>query len=694
MKIRFCAFILALFIGLGLPGHAPAAVPTGQERILSMDVEMSIHERGWITVVERIVFEAAGRNIKRGIVRELPKHWTRPDGSRGSVDYYSIKVRRDGELESRHFEESSSRLEIYIGNSSIMLRPGIHEYVIEYDVSGALLRKDGVDSLYWNATGNEWAFPIERASFRLNLPGALRGQPDQRIIESDYFTGELGAQGEDAKLLPDGAIASTKTLHPGDGLTVFFSWPTSITANVKVKELQGGLVYALVPSLRDLYVFAPTLFLLLFHGFLIRRWGWGHKRFQVIPIFDPPPGLTPGGASYAFKGKYGYNAFAADLLALVDKKYLFLAEVKDPAGASISVISRYPVPGDEESLEGITPEKPGQGEELPPGGEAFYKLLFFGSLDAVELDAKKPRSGSRIVDNLRLGSGISLTSTYSKLSADCSKKCKGMFRPVRLMLILGLCFWFFIMAVALGVFRGSDAAAGFISMLVLPSIPLFMIVLLLVAVTKGHTPAGVMEWFRRYSLASIYIGFVVLLMLSGNIWHVSRLMFEEFFGFGSVWEAASPSGALLSIVIAFAASILCWFFLSRRSEMGLQALATAEGIKMYLKTAEEHRFEALYSPEEKVRHFESLLPYALALDVGETWANNFAEYCKKAGMSELATREFEHMHRSARISRSIGSSTQRSQAPSSSSSGRSSSGRSGGGGSSGGGAGGGGGRGW
>lgn len=351
------------------------------------------------------------------------------------------------------------------------------------------------------------------------------------------------------------------------------------------------------------------------------------------------------------------------------------------------MLSRYPVPGDEESLEGVQPERPRLGEQLPPGGQAFYERLFPGSFDAVELDAKSPRSGSRIVGDLRLGSGMSLAATYSHLSAEYSKKNKGMLRPVRVMLAVGLCFWFFIMAVTLGVFKGSDAAAGFITMLILPCIPLFVMGMPLMIVLKNVSPAGLTNKARYYGLALIYMAFGAVFMLNMDIWRLTGVLFSEFFGIGSIWEAYAPAGALLSFILAVVGFVFGWFFLPRRSEKGQQLLALAEGIKMYLKTAEEHRFEALYSPEDKVRHFESLLPYALALGVGETWANSFAAYCKKAGLAELAQRESAHMYRSSGISRSIGNSVGRSQPRGSSSSGgRSSSSR--------GGAGGGGGRGW
>ena len=44
---------------------------------------------------------------------------------------------------------------------------------------------------------------------------------------------------------------------------------------------------------------------------------------------------------------------------------------------------------------------------------------------------------------------------------------------------------------------------------------------------------------------------------------------------------------------------------------------------MFITAAEKHRLEMMAPPEETPRLFETLLPYAFALDAAETWANRF-----------------------------------------------------------------------
>lgn len=48
-----------------------------------------------------------------------------------------------------------------------------------------------------------------------------------------------------------------------------------------------------------------------------------------------------------------------------------------------------------------------------------------------------------------------------------------------------------------------------------------------------------------------------------------------------------------------------------------------EGLRMFMTTAEKNRLEMMNPPDETPQLFETLLPYAYALDAAETWANRF-----------------------------------------------------------------------
>ncbi len=130
-----------------------------------------------------------------------------------------------------------------------------------------------------------------------------------------------------------------------------------------------------------------------------------------------------------------------------------------------------------------------------------------------------------------------------------------------------------------------------------------------------------------------------------------------------------------------------------RTLRGNDVLLEAEGLALYMNTAERHRLEMFNPPEETPEVFERLLPYAYALDTAETWANRFEDVLRRQEYSPgwytgSSMTAFYTGSAVAAMTSSMASSISSASASPGSSSG------SGGGGSSGGGGGGGGGGGW
>jgi Predicted membrane protein len=156
-------------------------------------------------------------------------------------------------------------------------------------------------------------------------------------------------------------------------------------------------------------------------------------------------------------------------------------------------------------------------------------------------------------------------------------------------------------------------------------------------------------------------------------------------------------------LIGLIMSIIYLYVIGARTEFGSKVKAELDGFKMYLGTAEKQWLNQLMPPEKTPEHFEEMLPYAVALDVGNEWCRKFSDVLKMNNytpewygsdrsdsdyLSDILSTGFL-----STIDRSV--STASTPEPSSSDSGSSSwSSGSDGGGYSGGGGGGGGGRGW
>ncbi len=155
----------------------------------------------------------------------------------------------------------------------------------------------------------------------------------------------------------------------------------------------------------------------------------------------------------------------------------------------------------------------------------------------------------------------------------------------------------------------------------------------------------------------------------------------------SILGAAAGVALLVSSIPVFAFGM----FMPKRTKKGAIMREQILGLKMYIVTAEKDRINFHNAPEKTPKHFEELLPYAIALGVEKKWTKQFEDIYNNSPQWYEGTGSFNSvifMNDLRSFSKST-SSTMKSQ-PSSASSG--SSGFSGGG--SGGGFGGGGGGSW
>jgi uncharacterized membrane protein len=131
---------------------------------------------------------------------------------------------------------------------------------------------------------------------------------------------------------------------------------------------------------------------------------------------------------------------------------------------------------------------------------------------------------------------------------------------------------------------------------------------------------------RILKLAAIVPALTLVLIFAGPLRAVARMTLARF---------QSDTLASLSVTCAIFSVVFFSKIMPARTEIGRRYLDEVEGFEMYLNTAERHRFEALYPaspasadgppfPKLSGDVFERLLPYAFALDIAETWADNFA----------------------------------------------------------------------
>ena len=635
----FVAFLVALLLlGVLLPnaGAAAAQVRLDHERITDYDVTLQVAPDGLTTVTERITVVALGREIRRGIYRDLPLVQETLLG-RSQPAFDLLAVRRDGAAEPYRLEAKGGGIRIYVGSADRMLKPGVHSYELVYTVARQVRFFDGFDEIYWNATGNDWAFLIEKASVKVIPP------PEAPVLQVSGYTGARGDTEQAVDIGRDAAgnvlLRATRQLAPGEGLTVAVGWAKGYVAAPTTAERWRRF---LTDSRQSVIALAVLALVAIYYLLVWHRVGRDPEGGPIVPVYAPT--LPPAAMRYVRRMGYDDRCMAAALVSLAVKGHL-------------AILDDDGTPAVERRETGHEPSSPGES--------ILRRTLFAGGVH-VDLD----RTSRKTVLAAKRALQSHLDGTFDRT----------FFRRNRSWFIVG----------ALLTVTGWLAVAS--------TAPTMVEALFMSAWLAGWSfgvGALLFFLFRQWRLALGGAGFGhVVGALFGTAFAVPFVL-GWFFGAFMLSAAVGPAATLVMIV-AVALNALFFRLLRAPTAIGRQALDEIEGMRLYLTVAEAERLRFHHGTAVTPDVFERFLPYAIALDVETQWTERFSEALRQAQRTEQASyrpiwyggRSFDPAGLSSlgtSISSAVGSATAS----------RSGSGSgSGGGGSSGGGGGGGGGGGW
>ena len=605
------------------------------ERILDFQADIEVQTDGSLLVTERIRVRVAGQDIKRGIVRVFPTLYRGRFMQRVQTGFELLEVQRDGRPEPNHIERGFYGVEVYVGSPSVFLRAGDYQYLIRYRSTRQVLHFDDHDELYWNVTGNDWVFPIDRASAVVSLPAS------NAPLDVSVYTGARGWTGSAAEFAQPqpGQVrfATTQSLGRGQGMTVVVAMPKGLVvepskaeARAILWEHNGSLIVGLIG------VVVVGLYYLLAWVLVGRDPPGG----VVMPQYGPLAGQSPGAARYLANMGFDDGCMVADL---VDAGVHGRLQLKED-GSRFSIESVDPdvaLPAWQANLvDALVPER---GDSLSFGPAQRVRVQ--KARDGYEAALKAHfRPDYFKVNNRWLGVGIVL----SLLVLLGSMVVPPHFDPISL--VVGSMWVLVWSAFALGLL-------GFGLWMLLRGQAFIGLALI-----AGSAGPGVALWFGAPQFLRPEVGVEGVLLF----------------------------GLLVAASLGFA------FLLQRPTPRGRAEMDRIAGLRLYLGMAEKTELATLAGPEPDDERYQQLLPWAMALGVEAAWTRRFA---RAVGETQATHAQKQMRWISGRgaataggaaLGASIGSSLGKAISSSRPSSG---SGRSGGG-SSGGGRGGGGGRGW
>jgi uncharacterized membrane protein YgcG len=583
---------------------AEYAEPAAAERILDYDSRIVVAADGGMTVTETIVVQAAGEQINHGIFRDFPTLYKKPAFEhqpildlpmlenealftyRVEVPFDVVRVERDGRPEPYETSSVSNGVRVKIGDGTVTLPPGRYTYRLTYTTARQLGFFPDHDELYWNVTGNGWAFPIDRAAATVVLPAEI---PRDRVTLEGY----TGPQGSTERRLtsavaPDGTLrfVSTERLAPYSGLTIVAGFPRGVITAPTAAEQREALLRA-----NPIFVVGPIGVGLVVLYYLGAWWTVGRdpRRGTIIPLFEPPLGLDAAGMRYIAGLGFDERCFAVALLGLAAKGWARIVE-KD---------------GDF-TIEPAT-------QRHTPLGSAEKKVnaqLLGGS--AIEL---KQKNHSQIRSAIT-GLSTALRSEYEGATFRLNRR---WVIPGRVLSVLCI--------VAAAVAGGPEQIFAVAFMAVWLTVWTFACIGLAQQLWRAwrevaRPGAGLLSRTGALMLALI----ATAIGLPFFFGEAMGLVF--FVGMTSVWM-----GILLVVLVGL--NLFFYELLKQPTRFGRELMDQIEGFKMYLTTAEGAEL-AQAAPAKTPQLYERLLPYAIALDVENEWSAQFASVLARATQADEA----------------------------------------------------------
>jgi uncharacterized membrane protein YgcG len=446
-------------------------------------------------------------------------------------------------------------------------------------------RFDGYDELYWNATGNGWDFPIDKASATVTLPSAAR------FGQRAAYTGPQGSTESSARVTDEkpGSIRfeTTRPLYSREGLTVAVAFPKGVIAEPSESARLGWLLSDWAPPLAGAAGLAGVL------GYLFYAWrkaGRDPAPGTVVPLFGPPDDLSPAAMRYIVEQKLDNRAFAASLVDAAVKGHVRLVE-EDGGWFS----------GNERRIERL--------ERADPQPLASAEMASLNSLVGPSETLVMEQKNHAAFSAAKKALSESFSEAYD---GKLFLRNYGWIGAAAVIFIGAI--WLAASAVVLAEGAGSrlpvlfSAAGMAIAALVFHAAPN----------DKGSGRC------LLHLVAAIIGGAAVLIALP---------VIPEALTTGNWIPLAIPLIGLPFVISSF-------FWMPAPTTQGRGVLDRIAGFKQYLSITEEDRLDRMQAPKDTLQLFERFLPYAIALGVENRWADRYTGLLAAAAATPGATQGF------------------------------------------------------
>jgi len=589
---QFHVGLFALFSYLFLCSVARTQT-TIPEEILDYHSDIQVLQDASLLVRETIRVRSAGVQIHHGIYRDFPTRYKDHLGNSYVVTFQMLQASRDSRRENFRVDDQGNGVRIYLGDDKVILPPGEYTYAMAYTVNREIGFFADHDELYWNVTGTGWLFPIAHASANVTLPGVV---PTSSVRMNGY-TGPQGARGKSFassfETQRTATFVSTQPLGPGEGLTIVVSWPKGY---IQEPSRATRFQYFFEDNRPTVVGATGLLVMFLYYVVVWSRVGRDPVKSSIMATYEPPPGVSPAAMRYLVRMDFDDKTFAAAVIDMAVKKYL---SIKEKGGVF--------------SLQRSAPG----GQALAPEESAAASSLF-----------EKYRKKGRTSENDRLDRNdlVVLKPNNSAIRSAASEMKKSLhaeedkiyFVTNQRYLIPGLILSALVLVGMVIAQTGDErfVLGFFFVWLIGWSIGVFFLVRTALHLWKGAQARGSMaQDLRKQARSST---FFALPFVAGEIAALCALG----------WLTSFLVVFILAAVVG--TNLLFHWLLKARTRAGRALLDKIEGFRMFLRAVDGDRLNRLMPPDKTPELFEKYLPYAVALDSEQAWAQQFSAVLERA----------------------------------------------------------------
>ena len=504
------------------------------------------------------------------------------------MTYRVEAVYKDGNPVNFFVEKEGDYMVIYVGEEDLFLDPGFYTYTIAYESAGQVGYFDSYDELSWNINGLS-PHSLDTVSATVRIPA------EAEILSYHCYSGAIGAKESDctAEQVEDHLLYVEGLDLPAEEMITV---SVGFTAGVVSKPVlpPPGPQPTTFFDKRGLPVVGVLLLLLLlpYYYFTWRRYGVDPPKPVVIPQFNPPAGFSPAGVGMIHKERFESDFITASLVNLAVKGYIRIREREDRGGIfGLRRDRRY------------TMVKLKEGDTSLPHEEQVIMRDLFRSDDEVTLTGKYDEDVGKMYNSF----SRSIESQYDPVLKE-GLNLKFHIFPALLFVgyIFLLLYW--------SVFEPREQLLVFIGIASISFLGLLVLSLLLRKIFNKSK----IKWFGLVLGGALICGMASLLFLypRGDL-SVNAISFI----------VITP--LLIISYLAYA------YLIKKPGVRKLHFQSLVEGLKLYIDTAEEKRMQYFNPPQMTPEVFETLLPYAIALDMEKIWGDKFQkEFLASISMSE------------------------------------------------------------